>query len=163
VERALDHLWKRRPGLLEGGISAGHVRPQCGRIALVQSLAEPSRTQIRSGGLHDLAQGWPVHLCRNVRKEYNCRKCSVERAERHVHQTGTSCDWTSGDQFCVYVADRLVLPELPSEDITAIATGLHQMDVLVCRYIHENLSYRFLMVPNGSAASLVEKTIIRGG
>ena len=44
----------------------------------------------------------------------------------------------SGDQFCVYVADRLVLPTLSHEEITAIASGRHQMDAFVRRYIHEN-------------------------
>src|SRR6187431_3053538 len=34
----------------------------------------------------------------------------------------------SGDQFCVYVADRLVLPALSQDDITTIASGRHQMD-----------------------------------
>ena len=29
----------------------------------------------------------------------------------------------SGDQFCVYVADRLVLPSLSQEDIASIASG----------------------------------------
>jgi hypothetical protein len=41
----------------------------------------------------------------------------------------------SGDQFCVYVADRFVLPTLTQEDIAAIAAGRHQMDALVRRYI----------------------------
>jgi hypothetical protein len=65
----------------------------------------------------------------------------------------------SGDQFCVYVADRLVLPTLSQEDIAAIASGRHQMDAFVRRYIHENLSYRFVMLPNGSAAYAVEAAI----
>ena len=68
----------------------------------------------------------------------------------------------SGDQFCVYVADRLVLPTLSPEDIAAIASGRHQMDAFVRRYIHENLSYRFVMVPDGAAAYAVEKAIKRG-
>src|SRR5215831_16490768 len=34
----------------------------------------------------------------------------------------------SGDQFCVYLADRLVLPLLMPTDIAAIAEGKHQMD-----------------------------------
>ena len=55
----------------------------------------------------------------------------------------------SGDQFCVYVADRLVLPTLSQEDIAAIASGRHQMDAFVRTYIHENLSYRFVMLPDG--------------
>jgi hypothetical protein len=51
----------------------------------------------------------------------------------------------SGDQFCVYVADRLVLPDLSRQDIIAIALGRHHMDAFVRQYIHENLLYRFIM------------------
>jgi hypothetical protein len=67
----------------------------------------------------------------------------------------------SGDQFRVYVADRPVLPILSTEDIAAIASGRHQMDAFVRRYIHENLNYRFVLVPDGSAAYAVEKAIKR--
>jgi hypothetical protein len=45
----------------------------------------------------------------------------------------------SGDQFCVYVADRFVLPTLSQERIAEIASGRHRMDSLVRTYIHENL------------------------
>jgi hypothetical protein len=69
----------------------------------------------------------------------------------------------SGDQFCVYVADRLVLPALSQEDVAAIASGRHQMDAFVRRYIHENLGYRFVMLPDGAAAYAVETTIKNGG
>ena len=50
----------------------------------------------------------------------------------------------SGDQFCVYVADRLVLPSLSQEDIEAISSGRHQMDAFVRQFIHEKslLSFR---------------------
>ena len=68
----------------------------------------------------------------------------------------------SGDQFCVYVADRLVLPTLSQEDIAAIASGRHQMDAFVRRYIHENLCYRFVMLPDGAAAYAVETAIKSG-
>ena len=50
----------------------------------------------------------------------------------------------SGDQFCVYVADRLVLPALSQDDITAIASGRHQMDAFVRRYIHPNDGASFI-------------------
>jgi hypothetical protein len=40
----------------------------------------------------------------------------------------------SGDQFCVYVADRLVLPSLTSEEIAAIGSGRHSLDALVRTY-----------------------------
>jgi hypothetical protein len=69
----------------------------------------------------------------------------------------------SGDQFCVYVADRLVLPILLQEDISEIASGRHQMDAFVRRYIHQNLCYRFVMLPDGAEAYAVEATIKGGG
>src|SRR5262249_36270127 len=68
----------------------------------------------------------------------------------------------SGDQFCVYVADRLVLPTLSQEDIAAIALGRHQMDAFVRRYIHENLCYRFVMLADGAAAYAIEAAIKSG-
>jgi hypothetical protein len=68
-----------------------------------------------------------------------------------------------GDQFCVCVADRLVLPTLSQKDIAVIASGRHQMDTFVRRYIHENLCYRFVMLPDGAAASAAEATIKSGG
>jgi len=68
----------------------------------------------------------------------------------------------SGDQFCVYVADRLVLPTLTQQDIADIASGRHQLDAFVRRYIHENLSYRFVMLPDGAAAYTVETAIKSG-
>ncbi len=68
----------------------------------------------------------------------------------------------SGDQFCVYVADRLVLPTLSEAEITDIASGRHQMDAFIRKYIHENLKYRFITVPDGAAAYVVETMIKRG-
>jgi hypothetical protein len=68
----------------------------------------------------------------------------------------------SGDQFCVYVADRLVLPTLSQDDIAEIASGRHQMDAFVRRYIHENLSYRFAMLPDGAMAYAAEAAIKSG-
>jgi hypothetical protein len=69
----------------------------------------------------------------------------------------------SGDQFCVYVADRLVLPTLSREDIVAIELGHRQLDAFVRRYIHENLSYRFVILPDGAEAYAVEAAIKTGG
>ena len=46
----------------------------------------------------------------------------------------------SGDQFCVYVTDRLVLPILTQKHIADIGSGRHQIDAFVRRYIHENFS-----------------------
>jgi hypothetical protein len=76
----------------------------------------------------------------------------------HSHASGRR----SGDQFCVYVADRLVLPSLSADEIAAIASGRHQMDAFVRRYIHEFLSYRFCVVPDGAEAYAVEAAIKTG-
>jgi hypothetical protein len=76
----------------------------------------------------------------------------------HSHASGRR----SGDQFCVYVADRLVLPTLSTDDIQGIAAGRHSMDAFVRRFIHEQLGYRFLMMPNGASALAAERSLRTG-
>jgi len=48
----------------------------------------------------------------------------------------------SGDQFCVYVADRLVLPRLDDATIQAVGEGSASFDALVRDYIRGILAYR---------------------
>ena len=64
--------------------------------------------------------------------------------------------------ICVYVADRLVLPMLSTEEITSIASGRHHFDAFVRRYIHEHLGYRFTVLPTGAEAYAVEAAIKSG-
>jgi hypothetical protein len=54
------------------------------------------------------------------------------------------------------------LSTLTQADIAAIASGRHEMDAFVRRYIHENLSYRFVMAPDGATAYTVEAAIKSG-
>ena len=68
----------------------------------------------------------------------------------------------SGDQFCVYVCDRLVLPTLRSHQITEIGKGALSLDGLVKQYIHERLAYRYVQTPDGAAARSLERDIQRG-
>jgi hypothetical protein len=68
----------------------------------------------------------------------------------------------SGDQFCVYVADRYVLPRLTRGDVAAIAAGKRKFDALVRAYIHEHLTYRFVEVPDGVAAFALEAAVRSG-
>jgi hypothetical protein len=58
----------------------------------------------------------------------------------------------SGDQFCVYVPDRFVLPILTRDDIAGIVSGRHQMDAHVRRYIHEQLSLYYRAQWKGGAS-----------
>src|SRR3954451_22756591 len=52
----------------------------------------------------------------------------------------------SGDQFCVYVADHYVLPELTREQIEAIRDSRLSMDALVRERIHTAFGFRFVVV-----------------
>jgi len=63
----------------------------------------------------------------------------------------------SGDQFCVYIADRLVLPTLTQEEIKAISERSIAFDHLVREYIHANLSYRFVLTHDGEEAINLER------
>jgi hypothetical protein len=49
----------------------------------------------------------------------------------------------SGDQFAVYVCDRLVLPQLTPSQISQIAAGDLSLDALTRVYIHQHLSYPY--------------------
>jgi hypothetical protein len=68
----------------------------------------------------------------------------------------------SGDQFCVYVADRLVLATLSASEIAEIAAGELSLDARVRRYIHERLSYRWVEMADGASACALEMKIRRG-
>jgi hypothetical protein len=69
----------------------------------------------------------------------------------------------SGDQFCVYVADRFVLPRLDEETIQAVGDGSASLDSLVREYIHDNLAYRFIETADGDRARTLEDRVRRGG
>jgi hypothetical protein len=69
----------------------------------------------------------------------------------------------SRDQFCIYVADRLVLPMLTRAEIRAIAAGELSFDALVRDYIHERLWYRFAEIAEVGNCYAVESEIRRGG
>ena len=68
----------------------------------------------------------------------------------------------SGDQFCVHLADRLVLSTLSSEQIAAVAAGELKLDALVRVYVHENLTYRFCELPDSKSAEALEREVRRG-
>ena len=68
----------------------------------------------------------------------------------------------SGDQFCVYVADRLLLPNLTKEQIAKIGQGKLSLDALVRVYIHSNLTYRFVTLDATPQAFTLEAIMRRG-
>ena len=68
----------------------------------------------------------------------------------------------SGDQFCVYVADIFVLPQLTSAQIKAISQRQITLDSLVKKYIHDHLSFRFMETSDGATALRIEAEIKDG-
>lgn len=68
----------------------------------------------------------------------------------------------SGDQFCVYVFDRLVLETLNSDDVASAAAGGLSLDGATRTYIREHLGYRFVVTEDGKAALRLERSL-QGG
>ena len=63
----------------------------------------------------------------------------------------------SGDQFCVYVGDWLVLPTLTSADIEAVSARALSLDHLIRDFIQSELGFRFVETESGSAALDLER------
>ena len=74
------------------------------------------------------------------------------------HATGR----LSGDQFCVYVANRLVIPSLKPEQLAKFATGELSLDRLTKAYIIDKLEYQFAYVQTSAEAYTLEKQCREG-
>lgn len=92
-----------------------------------------------------------------VHREANARSKGLY-SRLNSHASGRR----SGDQFCVYVANRLVLPTLTTEQIQAIAASTLSLDLLVRHFIHQHLSYRFVEAPDGVRARSLEAAVRSG-
>jgi hypothetical protein len=68
----------------------------------------------------------------------------------------------SGDQFCVYVANRLVIPSLKASDLPRFHTGDLTLDDLTKDYIHSRLEYQFAVVQSDSEAYELERACCNG-
>jgi hypothetical protein len=68
----------------------------------------------------------------------------------------------SGDQFCVYVANRFVIPSLNRAQRQRFASGEISLDVLTRVYIHERLEYQFATVMTSADAYALENQCRQG-
>ena len=68
----------------------------------------------------------------------------------------------SGDQFCVYVCDRFVVPHLSVQQQAQIAEGELALDALTRTLIHDRYEYRFITTPDGATAFALEREVQRG-
>ncbi|MDB9923883.1 hypothetical protein OAC90_00205 [Planktomarina sp.] len=62
----------------------------------------------------------------------------------------------SGDQFCVYVANRLVIPDLKQADLEAFRDGKQTLDALTKKYIHQNFVYQYCLLESSQEAYSLE-------
>ena len=70
----------------------------------------------------------------------------------HSHASGR----LSGNQFCVYVANRLVIPKIENSQLAAFASGELTLDQLTKKYIREKLSFQFATTPTSHEAYALE-------
>lgn len=77
----------------------------------------------------------------------------------HSHASGRR----SGDNFSVYVFDRLVLPTLTATQIQSGAEGKLSYDALVRAFIRERLTYRFAVLTDAAEARGLEASIRANG
>src|SRR4051794_10771530 len=74
------------------------------------------------------------------------------RSRLNSHASGRR----SGDQFCLYIGDLLVLPTLDASTIRAVGNREVKFDDLVRDYVHDHLSYRYVEADSGATARAIE-------
>ena len=63
----------------------------------------------------------------------------------------------SGDQFCVYVGDRLVMSKLSIDQMKGVFSGEYSLDDAIKEFVRSQLSYRYLLVADDPTARALEK------
>jgi hypothetical protein len=73
-----------------------------------------------------------------------------------------ACGRRSGDQFCVYVCDRFVVPALTPSQQQRLAAGMLSLDDLTRMFIRDHLAYRFVVTVDGTEATRLEAEVRQG-
>jgi hypothetical protein len=68
----------------------------------------------------------------------------------------------SGDQLCVYVGDRFVVPGLAPSRQHQLAAGDLSLDSLIRAFVRERLTYRIVIIADGAEALELEREVRRG-
>ena len=63
----------------------------------------------------------------------------------------------SGDQFCVYVGDRLVMSKLSIDQMKGVFSGEYSLDDAIKEFVRSQLSYRYLVDADDPTARALEK------
>lgn len=116
-------------------------------------FSEWSNSQVPpvSAGVYAIWEGLTLIYCgmsgREIEKNQHKKKYGLV-TRLNSHSSGR----LSGDQFCVYVANRLVIPSLKQVDLPKFASGELKLDTLTKQYIHANLEYQFVVVDTSKEA-----------
>jgi hypothetical protein len=68
----------------------------------------------------------------------------------------------SGDQFCVYVANRFVIPSLKTEELPLFESGALTLDARTKTFIRDHLDYAYVLVETSADAYALEHAARRG-
>jgi len=68
----------------------------------------------------------------------------------------------SGDQFCVYVANRIVIPELKQSQLNKFRDGTVTLDQMTKKFIRTKLEYQYLLVDRSQDAYDLENHCRKG-
>ena len=101
-------------------------------------------------------RGWSIQKIEQLRKDGVRRKGLFRRLQSHASGR------RSGDQFCIYICDCLVLSELSEDELARIVAGRLSLDELTRNYIRQHLSFRFVEMPDGPSAHALESRIKKG-
>ncbi len=80
---------------------------------------------------------------------------SIEKRSPLSRMISHSSGIRSGDQFCIYIHDFYVIPKLIQKGKYSASKGF--LDKLTKKYIHENLSYRFVSFNSQDSNEVVRK------
>ena len=126
-------------------------------------FSEWSSNQVPSvaAGVYLIWKGEELIYCgmsgREIEKNTHKRKFGLI-TRLNSHASGR----LSGDQFCVYVANRLVIPTLQQDDLQSFASGELTLDKLTKQFIHDHLEYQYTVVDSSSEAYALE-SLARSG
>jgi hypothetical protein len=68
----------------------------------------------------------------------------------------------SGDQFCVYVANRFVIPSLKAEELPLFASGALTLDARTKTFIRDHLDYAYALAETSADAYDLERAARSG-
>jgi len=80
----------------------------------------------------------------------------------HDRLTSHASGRRSGDQFCVYICDRFIIPTLSPTELHQVGNGELRLDALNREFIRKELAFRFMETPDGENALQIEREVQQG-